>query len=273
MGSGKHSTSWKDKRNSFDNNDYSNNFTSIEEKKEERYQELNDSDRMKKIDQLYDNNINFSEANFFDEEEKEFSYKPLIIIGIIIVLIITGILVYKFVINKPVEETELPVEEPNKMSETIEGYKVLGKIKISDLNIEQYILDSTESKALDNGVGKIENGGSINNYGNFCIAGHNQEEVFENLENLEVDDKIILVDKDMEETTYKVTKITEVEPDNLECLLQDENKIELTLITCKNGATTRLIVKAEEENSLLNNETINDTEDTNTINTEVEEDI
>ena len=78
MGSGKHSTSWKDKRNSFDNNDYSNNFTSIEEKKEERYQELNDSDRMKKIDQLYDNNINFSEANFFDEEEKEFNYKPLI---------------------------------------------------------------------------------------------------------------------------------------------------------------------------------------------------
>ena len=51
----------------------------------------------------------------------------------------------------------------------------------------------------------------------------------------------------MEETTYKVTKTYEVEPDNLECLLQDEEKVEITLITCQSGSTKRLVVKAEED--------------------------
>lgn len=225
MGSGKHSTSWKDKRNSFDDNsDYKENIT---------FPETN-----------YSNTEEFEEDDYYDDE---FNYKKLfIVIAIIAVLIIAGVLIYKFVINKPEEKIEPPKDETPKMSTTIEGYDVLGKIVIEDLGIEQYILDSTEAKALQNGVGKVENGGSINNYGNFCIAGHNQEGIFKNLDQLEVEDEFVVIDKNMEETTYKVTRTYEVEPDDLECLLQDEEKVEITLITCQAGSTKRLIVKAEE---------------------------
>lgn len=227
MGNGKHSTSWRDKKNSFDS-DYKENIT---------FPEVNShAEEFDSSDEYYD---------------EEFNYKKLlIIIGIIAVLIIAGVLIYKFVINKPQPKVEPPKVDTPKMSTTIDGYKVLGKILIKDLNVDQYILDSTEAKALQKGVGKIDNNGSINNYGNFCLAGHNQDGIFKRLTELEEGDEFILVDKNMDETTYKVTKIYEVEPDNLECLLQDEEKIEVTLITCQSGSTKRLIVKAEEKDSL-----------------------
>ncbi len=225
MGSGRHSTSWSDKRNSFDDSDYRSNIT---------FPETNSS-----------NSEEFEEDDYYDDE---FNYKKLfIIISVIVVFIIAGILIYKFVINKPEQKSEPPKEEKTKMSTTIEGYDVLGKIVIKDLGIEQYILDSTEAKALQKGVGKIQNGGSINNYGNFCIAGHNQENVFKNLNQLKINDTFIIIDKNMEETTYKVTRTYEVDPDDLECLLQDEEKVEITLITCQSGSTKRLVVKAEED--------------------------
>lgn len=232
MGSGRHSTSWKDKRNSIDNNsNYKESIT---------------------FPKINSNTDEFTSSDdYFDD--KEFNYKKVsIIVGIIAILIIAVVLIYKFFINNSQPETEKPKVETPKMSESIEGYKVLGKIVINDLNIEQYILDSTEAKSLQNGVGKIDNGGSINNYGNFCLAGHNQEGIFKRLTELEQGDEFILVDKNMNETIYEVTKKYEVEPDDLECLIQDEEKIEVTLVTCQAGSTKRLIVKAEEKDSLQN---------------------
>lgn len=243
MGSGKHSTNWREKRNSFDDNDYRENITFPEAKTS------NDED---------------FDDDYYDDEE-EFNYKKLlIIIGAIALLIIAGVLIYKFVINKPKKEPEPTTVDTPKMMASVEGYKVLGKIVIKDLNIEQYILDSTEAKALQNGVGKIDNGASINNYGNFCLAGHNQENIFKKINELEIGDEFILIDKNAKETTYTITNKYEVEPDNLECLLQDEEKIEVTLVTCQAGSTKRLIVKAEEKNSLQKN-TGNTT---NTVSTE-----
>ena len=49
-----------------------------------------------------------------------------------------------------------------------------------------------------------------------------------------------------EETEYQITEIYSSEAENLNCLLQDDEKIEITLITCENASTTRLVVKAEE---------------------------
>lgn len=256
MGSGKHSMSKDEKRNSFDNdyystsnyetNNYGNRFEENSNTSSNNFENNESIVNNRNIDSVFDNN--YAESSFWDEEEKEFNYQKLVIvIAVIAILVIIGALLYKFVFSKPKEEQKLPVEEPKTMSETIEGYKVLGKIKIESLDIDQYILDSTDSKALQNGVGRIDNGASINNYGNFCLAGHNNSKIFEELNKLKVDDEVVLVDKKMEETIYKVTEILEVEPDNLECLLQDETKVELTLITCKEGATQRLVVKAEEK--------------------------
>ena len=206
----------------------------------------------------------------FEDEESTLNYKKIfLVLGIIVVLIIAGFLVYKFVFAKDKnqeEPSEPVVSNEAKMIETLEGCKVLGKIVIEDIKLEQYILDSVSDNALENGVGKLY-GGSLNNYGNLCLIGHNYEDIFEKLSELEVGDKITLIDRELEETTYKINNIFSIEPDNLECLLQDETKVELTLITCETGAATRLVVKAEEvaEDDVDMTENTNTT-DLNTVN-------
>ena len=59
---------------------------------------------------------------------------------------------------------------------------------------------------------------------------------------------VYVLHRDLEETEYEIKQIYSVEPNDLTCLMQDESKVEITLITCENGSTTRLIVKAEEKN-------------------------
>ena len=143
------------------------------------------------------------------------------------------------------EYTNTTTTSDEKMIATYQGYDVLGKIIIDEFNVEQYILDSKEDNALDCGVTKLY-GSSLNNYGNFCIAGHNKTGVFEKLSEMEVGDEFKVIEPNLTETKYKITQIFTAEPDDLKCLMQDENKIEITLITCENASTTRLIVKAEE---------------------------
>lgn len=210
------------------------------------------------------NNMFDNDQITFDDEEGGLNYKKVAIVVIILIAIIVGLFfAFKFLFRK--EEPEVPVvsqEEP-KMIEKIEGYRVLGKIKINDIEVDQYILDSTEENALKAGVGKLY-GGALNNYGNLCLAGHNFEGVFEKLSELEKGDKITLIDRELEETEYEIKDIFSIEPDNLECLLQDKTKVELTLITCENGATTRLVVKAEEIEETSNDEESNTTNTSNT---------
>ena len=171
------------------------------------------------------------------------------VIAIITVLVVAGIAIYKVFFEKTNEQVEEPkqVVQEEKMISNIEGYNVLGQIVIDDLDVKQYILDSTEDKALENGVIKLY-GGTLNNYGNFCIAGHDYDNIFKRLAELSVGDTFTIIDRDLEETEYEIKQIYSVEPNDLTCLMQDENKVEITLITCENGSTTRLIVKAEEKN-------------------------
>ena len=136
----------------------------------------------------------------FEDEESTLNYKKIfLVLGIIVVLIIAGFLVYKFVFAKDKnqeEPSEPVVSNEAKMIETLEGCKVLGKIVIEDIKLEQYILDSVSDNALENGVGKLY-GGSLNNYGNLCLIGHNYEDIFEKLSELEVGDKITLIDREL----------------------------------------------------------------------------
>ena len=149
--------------------------------------------------------------------------------------------------SKTEEPVEEEVVEEEKMISSLGGAKVLGKITIDDIKVEQYILDSTSEKALEEGVGKIDNGDKLNTNGNYCIAGHNKEEVFKDLSDLVEGNEIKITDRDLKEYTYVVKEFREVAPDNLECLLQDNTKEKLTLITCKDGATERILVIAERK--------------------------
>ena len=184
----------------------------------------------------------------YDEYDEELSLKKKIIIGISILVLIVAVLMLFFLKNDEKEENVVEnnvIETNTTLENTYEGYNVLGKIKIEEFGVEQYILDSTSDDALEKGVIRLY-GGTLNNYGNFCIAGHNKEGVFAKLEEMEVGDNFTVIEKDLKETTYEVKEIYTVEADDLKCLLQNEEKIEITLITCNNASTTRLIVKTEE---------------------------
>ena len=190
------------------------------------------------------------DSDYSDEyEEKSLTKKKVIIvIAIILIAVISIVFLFSKTQNdENVGDSQNTVSNTvsNQMISTHEGYDVLGKIVIEDLQVEQYILDSKEDAALDKGVIRLY-GGSINNYGNFCIAGHNKSGVFEKLIELEAEDTFTIIEPDFTETTYKITEIYSVEADDLKCLLQDDDKIEITLITCENASTTRLVVKAEE---------------------------
>lgn len=258
---GKHSLNSKDY---FETNS-GGNIDNTDTKNEEEQQ--NNNDFQNNIIEEQFNYAKFKDNDFdedyYDDEDRS-RRKAIICICIIIValiLAIAGFVAYRMFESKK-EDTNTPEEVvEDKMIATYEGYDVLGKIKIDKLGVEQYILDSTEDKALEKGVGKLY-GGTLNNYGNFCIAGHNYKEIFENIGTLEVGDKFTIIDPKLEETTYKVSEISSAEPDDLKALIQNDEKVEITLITCDKLSTARIIVKAEE--------VVEDTEETtetNTVNT------
>lgn len=187
-----------------------------------------------------------------DYEDEEISNRKkvltIVLIIIIIAIVAFGIFCAKNLNDIKKNESNNTVENDTvveQMISTYQGYNVLGKIVVDEFEVEQYILDSKEEQALESGVIKLY-GGTLNNYGNFCIAGHNKAGVFERLEELELEDTFKIIEPDLTETTYKITEIYSAEADDLKCLLQNDEKIEITLITCENASTTRLIVKAEE---------------------------
>ena len=185
-------------------------------------------------------------STYEDYEDEEMSKRA--VIAVIIIAIVGGIILFKNYnenSKEPVDENTVNNEETDQMISVYQGYDVLGKIVIDEYKIEQYILDSKEDKALECGVTKLY-GGTLNNYGNFCIAGHNKAGVFEKLAEMEVGDTFKIIEPNYTETTYQITEIYSSEADNLKPLMQDDEKIEITLITCENASTTRLIVKAEE---------------------------
>lgn len=223
-----------------------------EEKKEEAFKPNFDYDDNREetkndYDEEDDDSDNYEEDSFVSGLNKATTAVKILIVVTAIVVIIGGIFVVRKIFSpKPEEHKEEQTEVvEKKMESSIEGYKVLGKIKIDKIEVEQYILDSTDEKALKAGVGKL-NGGSLNQIGNFAIVGHNFDKFFKRLPELRVGDTIVIIDKNMKETSYNVTDINEVDPDDLTPLLTQVGKTEITLITCQDGATKRFIIKAEK---------------------------
>ena len=200
-------------------------------------------------EEVQEANNQFSDNSYYEEYDDEPRVSKIkIICCIVIVLVIVGI---AFFVSRNKKETiENVVEENtvnlNQLASTYENYLVLGKIKIDSIGVEQYILDSKEEEALKHGVVKLY-GSSLNNYDNLCLAGHNFENIFGKLNELDKGDTIILVDKDLSETEYIVKEILSVDPTDLTVLLPREETVELTLITCESASTERLVIKAEEK--------------------------
>ena len=208
-------------------------------------------------------------------EEREINYKKVFIVILIIIVIAAAIAaaVYFIKFRKTEPEVAEPVEEveESKLPKTYEGYDVLGQIVIEKVGIENYILDSTETDAMDKAPVKLY-GDTINQEGNFCIAGHNYDEMFAKLIDLEVGDQFYIEDQEGIIQDYKITEILEVEPSDLHPLMPVTDKIQVTLITCEEEATQRLVIKAERidiESEEASEEETTEEDTTNTATNEV----
>ena len=151
-------------------------------------------------------------------------------------------------------ETNSVSEEEKKyenvdIPETLGGYDVLGQLVIEKIGVRQNVLSKTESGSLKLGVTKFYPPQvNINEPGNFCICGHNWNNILKRLDEMNVGEQFYLITRETKERIdYEIYDKYSCEPTDLSCLDQNQDgKKEVTLITCNPGGLTRLICKARE---------------------------
>lgn len=198
-------------------------------------------------------------------------YKIFFTILIIVLIVIIALIAMKYLNgylndkeNEKVVETfmqslgTLNINEENENHEiqniTMNGYKVIGIVKIPKINIEYPILDvETNSPADTEAPMKISIvkywGRDVNDYGNLSIAGHNNYNgtMFGKTKRLEIGDTVELTDLTGRTIEYEIYDRLVVDPNDISILkTNDETIREVTLITCTNGHKNRLILKAKE---------------------------
>lgn len=92
-------------------------------------------------------------------------------------------------------------------------------------------------------------GGNPNEIGNYVIVGHNykNKKMFGKLSSINIGDEVELTDLTGRTLKYKVYDKYKVDPEDTKCTSQKTNgNKEITLITCTNYGTQRLVVKARE---------------------------
>ena len=112
--------------------------------------------------------------------------------------------------------------------------------------INENVLDSEEDEAMWL-CPTVYFGPEPNETGNYCIAAHNydKENMFNHIIELKAGDKLTLEDNKNGVKIYEIYDIYKVKPTDTEVLSQKTNgRTELTLITCSDYSSTRIIVKA-----------------------------
>ncbi len=131
------------------------------------------------------------------------------------------------------------------VEEEYKGYKVTAMLQIPKINVNTCVLEEYSIDALYECVTKFY-GNEPNEVGNFCIAGHNskRKNMFTDIKQLEIGDEIILTSQEKGSLIYEVYDKYKVKPEDTSCLSQETDDIELTLISCTNDSSKRIIIKA-----------------------------
>lgn len=118
-------------------------------------------------------------------------------------------------------------------------------LDIPEYSIRGQIVEGTDDETLKNYIGKFVGSAEPGQIGNFSLAAHNNiyTELFKNLHKVQVGDKIRIVTK-TNEYIYTVTSTETVAPTRTD-VLKGSNKREITLITCTQAATKRIVIKGE----------------------------
>ena len=130
------------------------------------------------------------------------------------------------------------------------GYAVDAKLEIDKLDIDTYVLKEYSKAGMEVCVSKYY-GAEPNEVGNYCIAGHNYitKNMFSKLGELEIGDEMVLTDDYNGSVHYTIYDKYKADPKQTQPLSQDTNgNMELTLITCSDYSSKRIIIKARADN-------------------------
>ena len=178
---------------------------------------------------------------------------------VIILILISVICYYLFSLHKKEKSSNNVIDNYNIYKLYYNSYlnksynntsqsEFFGVIQIPKINLYYSVFSHLDENLLKVSPCKFY-GDSPKTYGNICIAGHNYNNsmFFSNLFLLDNNDEIYIYDTNNEKYTYIVFKSYEVIPSDLSPLFDYENNSkELTLITCNNLNSNRLIIKAKQ---------------------------
>ena len=120
---------------------------------------------------------------------------------------------------------------------------MIGLIEIEALELKYPIVEGADSKQLAYGIGHIPDTAAVGSKGNCVLAGHRGSRYgtyFKYLNRLTEGDVVKITDKEGNVHLYEVVSSEVVGPyDNF--VKAQGDKTELTLLTCENSGTMRLI--------------------------------
>lgn len=156
-------------------------------------------------------------------------------------------------ITKLAQSVQAQIENKQKekeifTSESGDTYSIDAVLNIPSLEINYPIIDKTTNELLKISLTKFW-GGNPNEEGNYVIVGHNyrNKKMFGKLSEIKIGDKVELTDLEGKTISYEVYDRYVVSPDDTACTSQNtKGNKEITLITCTNYGTQRLVVKARE---------------------------
>ena len=147
-------------------------------------------------------------------------------------------------------------ENTEKTKIQMDGYDVIGTVKIPKINIEYPIVSIETSnpeetkKPMKFAIVRYW-GGNVNDFGNLSIAGHNNYDgtMFGKTKKLEIGDAVELTDLIKQTIRYQIYQKFTTNPNDVSVLQTEDKSVrEVTLITCTNGNKERLILKAKQIN-------------------------
>ena len=154
--------------------------------------------------------------------------------------------------EEAVQEVVAEIKETPASDETryiqYEGYQVIGTIQIPKFNIEYPILVESTEDSLTKSISRVGDG-KVNEVGNLTLAGHNYIDgtMFGRIDELENGDEIVILDLYGNSVKYSVFNKYVTDPDDVSVLdATEEGTREVTLVTCTNGNSNRLIITAKE---------------------------
>lgn len=154
------------------------------------------------------------------------------------------------IVNEAPPETSKQNVLARNVSYTASGqeYYTVAVINIPSVNIKYPILNTTTDELLKISPTKFW-GPEPNEVGNLCIVGHNyrNQKFFSKVIYLGNGDIIEIQDETGRTLSYEVYDKYIVDPKDVACTSQKTNGMkEITLITCTNDSSQRVIVKARE---------------------------